>query len=69
MENNITLRDTIAIESMKLTLTRLHTADINERDRMLESWSARYGSSVLVRDCIAKDSYALADAMLKAREL
>ena len=69
MENNITLRDHIAIEAMKLILTRLHAADINDRERMLQYWSCEYGEDTKVKDSVAKDSYAFADAMLKAREL
>ena len=69
MENNITLRDTIAIEAMKLILNRLYTADINERERMLRYWSREYGEAAKVKDSVAKDSYTLADAMLISREL
>jgi hypothetical protein len=68
MENNITLRDRIAIESMKATCNWWYTIKLDDKMAAIKGWVNRYGN-ISVNDCIAKDSYALADAMLKAREL
>jgi len=68
MENNITLRDQIAIEAMKATCNWWYTTNLDDKMDALKGWVKRHGN-ISVNDCIAKDSYALADAMLKAREL
>jgi hypothetical protein len=68
MENNITLRDQIAIEAMKAMCNWWHTTKLDDKMAALEAWVKLYGN-ISVNECIAKDSYALADAMLNARQL
>ena len=68
MENNITLRDQVAIEAMKPYLDWWHRTDVNDKMNVLKSWVSKYGN-IPVTECIARESYSIADAMLKAREL
>jgi hypothetical protein len=69
MENNITLRDQIAIEAMKVLLNNFDNMKPEKKLLSLKFWKDVYGFVSNSRRYIAQESYDIADDMLKAREL
>jgi hypothetical protein len=69
MENNITLRDQIAIEAMKVLLNNFDNMKPEKKLLSLKFWKDVYGFVTHSRRYIAQESYDIADDMLKAREL
>ncbi len=64
----MTLRDYFAAKAMASVILVWNTeATQSHRALLKKSWSEQYGNKT-VRDCVALDSYNMADAMLKARE-
>lgn len=67
MEETQELRDKIAIECMKIEIASWNAEmSKNHRVARLKDWISRHGD-LSINECIAIDSYQMADAMLKAR--
>lgn len=63
----VTLRDDFAGKAMVGILGNLAIADKFLAVKQREYWIEQYGN-IPESDCVARESYVMADAMLKARE-
>jgi hypothetical protein len=64
----MSLRDYFAAKAMAGCLAAWYAMDGNQQSAQRKVWYSEYDEELSVNDCISADAYALADAMLKARE-
>jgi len=64
----MTLRDYFAAKAIAGCLAAWYAMDGNQQSAQRNVWYSEYDEELSVNDCISADAYALADAMIKARE-
>jgi hypothetical protein len=67
-KQGMTLRDYFAAKAIAGCLAAWYAMDGNQQSAQRNVWYSEYDEELSINDCISADAYALADAMLKARE-